>query len=81
MPANVVRHVAEENIRKIGEQEIAEFFMRAYKELKVPLDRDKIAKAVQRIIDNVNLDDPDYLQALEPIAVEEVAKIADMNNQ
>jgi Effector-associated domain 1 len=75
LPASVIAHVEEESIEAIGAKELAEFLVKACVELQIPLDENKVASAVQRILNKLDPAAPEFLVKLPPVANEELRRI------
>ncbi len=74
LPPAVLPHVEEEQISAIGEKELIDFFFRAYQQLSVSFDEDRVADAVARVLDQLDPSQPDFLVQLGPRASEELAR-------
>jgi len=75
LPAEVMNHLEEEAIRKIGEDEIIEFFGLALRQMLLPEDQEKVVELVESVLQEAKLDDPDFLAKLGPVASRELAKL------
>lgn len=75
LPAGVINHLEEEAIRKIGEDEIIEFFGLAFREMLLPEDQEKVAELVESVLQEAKLDDPDFLAKLGSVASRELSKL------
>jgi hypothetical protein len=75
LPAGVMNHLEEEAIRKIGEDEIIEFFGLAFREMLLPEDQEKVAELVESVLREAKLDDPDFLTKLGSVASRELSKL------
>jgi Effector-associated domain 1 len=76
LPATVLPNVEEEKIAPIGQQELIEFFARAYQELNLPLDADKVADVVKSVLERIDPAQSDFVARLGAIASQEVEAIA-----
>jgi hypothetical protein len=75
LPAQVGNHLEEEAIRSIGLNEIVEFFGLAFSQMRIPMDQDKVVAIVQRVLEEVDPNDPDFVAKLGPVASRELAKL------
>jgi hypothetical protein len=75
LPSSVLPHVAEDTIEPIDETHLIEFFYLAYQQSRIDPDEKKVEDAVQRLFDQVQPEEPDFLERLGPLASEELTKV------
>ena len=75
LPQSVLPHVAEESIEPICETHLIEFFYQAYQQSRMPLDEQKVVDAVQRLFNQLDPNQPDFLERLGPLVSEELTKV------
>lgn len=74
-PSSVLPHVAEETIEPIGETHLIEFFYLASQQSRIPPDEKQVEDAVQRVLNQLDPEQPDFLERLGPLASEELARV------
>ena len=65
-PRDVLPQIEREYIRPIGLPELAEFFGRAYQQLGIPPDEDRLVASLNRVLDGLNEGQEDFLIHVEP---------------
>jgi hypothetical protein len=75
LPSTVLPIVAEDTIIPIDENHLIEFFYVAYKQSRKDPDEEAVFESVQRLFDQVQPGEPDFLERLGPLASEELAKV------
>jgi hypothetical protein len=75
-PRDVLPQIEREHIRPIGLQELAEFFARAYQQLGIPPDEDRLVASLHRVLDGLNEGQEDFLIHLEPRVSAELTSAA-----
>jgi hypothetical protein len=76
-PGSVQPIVDEEVIHPIGQDELIEFFVLAFDQLGLAYDLDEVAMMVRRVLDQLDIGQPDYLDRLGALAYAELAKATD----
>lgn len=75
LPPPVLPHVEEESIESIGPQQVLEFFRDAYEQMRLPLpDAEQLEEKVLGLLEKVDIEQPDFLLRLGPLASEELTK-------
>jgi hypothetical protein len=69
---SVLPTVAEEELRLIGEEELMEFFARAYGEKQIPADEDKVADKVVSVLEGLDPTQPDFVVRVGSLAIAEL---------
>lgn len=75
-PPGVLPQVERESIGSIGERELTEFFIRAYRQLQIPCDEEDLVDSVSRVLEDLDLGREDFLFQLEPRVFDELARAA-----
>lgn len=76
LPAPLMPIVEEEEIKTIGEAELIDFFYRAFTQLEIPFDDLKVGDIVQRVFDQIDPEQSDFLMHLGPLASKELVSAA-----
>jgi hypothetical protein len=66
--------VTEETVKLISEDELADFFARAYSERNMPFDADKVAGKVLAVFDAIDSTRPDFVIQVNSLALAELGK-------
>ena len=75
LPPLVLPYIQEEQVARISNDDLVEFFVLAYQEMNKPRDEDALAEVVARILNQVDMTSIDYLVKLGPLVAQEVLKI------
>jgi Effector-associated domain 1 len=76
-PPCVLPQVELENIGPIGVREVTTFFGRAYQQLAIPFTEDALEDSVSRVLDDLDLEQHDFLFHLEMRVMNELARVAE----
>ncbi|SDZ20432.1 hypothetical protein SAMN05660209_05021 [Geodermatophilus africanus] len=68
--------LAEEQIEAIGKRQLAEFFVQAFEEHGIPLEKPRLTAAVRRVLQGLDPKDADFLTTLGQRAGEELERAA-----
>lgn len=77
LPGPALPHVEEESIEPIGPQHLLDFFNNAYQQMQIPLDAGRLEDTVQRVLEQVDPTQPDFLYRLGLLANQELMKASD----
>jgi hypothetical protein len=72
---SVLAEVERECIRRIGVQEVTEFFGHAYQQLAVTVTEEALVESVGRVLDGLDVDQEDFLCHLEQRVRDEIARM------
>lgn len=75
LPSSVLPHVAEDSIEPIDETHLIEFFYMAYKQSRIDPDEKKVEDAVQRLFNQVQPQESDFIERLGPLVSAELIKV------